>query len=291
MPDTPRRPQSFYVEYTTGSQGSRIKGMMRVMREVRFALVGPEAVSPRITNSWAGWPGTAMLAPHLALRALIAGPVDPVTGYLVNIALIDRVLRESAIPIVQRARSGRSTEGPAGLMEPLWSATSARLQGFALEELELRTTPFLRYAVTGGEPHMVSMTQSFEFAAAHRLYVPELSEEENRRVFGKCMNANGHGHNYVVEVTIAGSPEADTGTLTDLPAFEAAVKERVIDRFDHKHLNADCPEFARLNPTVENITRVIWDLLEDAIGRDRLRAVRVWETPKTYAEFRGPAAV
>ena len=137
---------------------------------------------------------------------------------------------------------------------------------------------------------MVTITQSFEFAAAHRLYVPDLSEEENRRVFGKCTNPNGHGHNYVLEVTLAGEPDPGSGTLVDLPVFEAAVKERVIDRFDHKHLNLDCPEFARLNPTVENITRVIWDLLEDAFGPStagRLRTVRVWETPKTFAEYRG----
>ena len=133
---------------------------------------------------------------------------------------------------------------------------------------------------------MITMTQSFEFAAEHRLYVPELSEEQNRKAFGKCANPNGHGHNYVVEVTLAGEPDPVTGTLADLPEFEVTVKRRVIDLFDHKHLNADCPEFAQLNPTVENITRVIWEKLAGGFARGRLHAVRVWETPKTYAEYR-----
>ena len=161
---------------------------------------------------------------------------------------------------------------------------------------------------------MVTITRSFEFAAAHRLHVPELSEEENRRIFGKCGNPSGHGHNYVLEVTVSGEPDSASGTIVDLPTFEATVQERVIDRFDHKHLNVDCAEFATLNPTVENIARVIWDLLADVLGRCavphpeagcarqrdgapsptewgtqrcRLYAVRVWETPRTFAEYRG----
>ena len=86
---------------------------------------------------------------------------------------------------------------------------------------------------------------------------------------------------------MAGDPDPDTGEIADHRAFQRTVKEQVIDRFDHKHLNADCPEFAELNPTVENITRVIWDLLDGRFAPARLRTVRVYETPKTYAEFSG----
>ncbi len=132
---------------------------------------------------------------------------------------------------------------------------------------------------------MVSVTESFEFAASHRLYCPSMSEEENRALFGKCANPNGHGHNYVVEVTVRGTPHAATGRIVDLQEMESIVKERVVDRFDHKHLNLDCPEFANLNPSVENITTVIWELLDRRFEPARLAKVRVWETPKTYAEI------
>ena len=259
------------------------------MREVRFSLVPSDCVSARITNSWAGWPASGALAPHLTLRALVGGPVDPRTGYLVNIALIDRVLREAAVAMLQRrlADAGPRPLHPAGLMRRLWTAAAGGLGDFTLEELELGATPYLRFAINAGDLSMVTITQSFEFAAAHRLCVPGLSDAENRRIFGKCANPNGHGHNYVLEVTVAGRPDPANGTVIDLPAFESTVKERVIDRFDHRHLNADCAEFAHLNPTVENITRVIWDLLVDAFDRCRLHAVRVWETPKTFAECRG----
>ncbi|RIK62987.1 MAG: 6-pyruvoyl tetrahydrobiopterin synthase [Planctomycetota bacterium] len=129
------------------------------------------------------------------------------------------------------------------------------------------------------------MTQCFEFSASHRLHVPGLSDEENRRVFGKCNNPNGHGHNYQVEVTVAGPVDARTGSVLPLPAFESLVKREVIDRLDHKHLNSDTEEFARLNPSVENIARVIWEILEPQMSPARLRRVRVWETAKTYAEY------
>ncbi len=259
------------------------------MREVRFSLAAADPVPVPITNSWAGWPTSQALVPHLALRVVVRGPVDARTGYLVNIARLDRVVRETAIPALRcplGSIAGRPLQ-PAGLMRSLWTAAAARLDHGTLEELELRVTPYLRFAITAGDLSMVTMTQSFEFAAAHRLYVPDLSDDDNRRIFGKCTNPNGHGHNYLLEITIAGEPDPLRGTLVDLPAFEAVVKERVLDRFDHRHLNADCPEFAALNPSVENITRVIWGLLVDAFERCRLHAVRVWETPKTFAEYRG----
>ena len=134
---------------------------------------------------------------------------------------------------------------------------------------------------------MVHLTQSFEFSASHRLYCADFTDEENRRVFGKCSNPNGHGHNYVVEVTVAGTPDAATGTIIDEPHFERTVKDLVIDRLDHQHLNLDCDEFKSLNPSVENIARVIWNRLDGAFQRGQLAAVRVWETPKTYAECTG----
>ena len=134
---------------------------------------------------------------------------------------------------------------------------------------------------------MVEVTQTFEFSAAHRLHVPAMSEEENRDYFGKCNNPSGHGHNYRVEVTMAGEVSNPAGRVFPLPRFEEIVRREVIDRLDHKHLNADTPEFADLNPSVENITRTIWQLLDGRFAPARLRRVRVWETAKTYAEYGG----
>jgi 6-pyruvoyltetrahydropterin/6-carboxytetrahydropterin synthase len=133
---------------------------------------------------------------------------------------------------------------------------------------------------------MVQLTRSFEFSAAHRLYCANLSDEENHRLFGKCSNPHGHGHNYVVEVTVGGTPDAVSGTIVDMPAFDRTVQETVIVPFDHKNLNVECPEFSDLNPSVENIARVIFQRLESALDRGTLLNIRVWETPKTYADYR-----
>ncbi len=134
---------------------------------------------------------------------------------------------------------------------------------------------------------MVVMTESFEFAASHRLCCADLSDDQNQKLFGKCSNPSGHGHNYVVQVSVTGQPDAQTGALLDHAAFQRAVKHRVVDHFDHKHLNSDCPEFSDLNPTIENITRVIWERLKNEFAPACLHKVLVYETPKTYAEYAG----
>jgi len=153
--------------------------------------------------------------------------------------------------------------------------------------LELFLSPFLRLAVEREEPTLVLITQSFEFSASHRLHCPKFTEEENQKTFGKCANLNGHGHNYVVDVTVVGRPGEEPPQGLDVEQVQRTVKKQVIDRFDHKHLNLDCAEFRSLNPSVENIARVIWSLLVGALAPDRLASIRVWETPKTYAEFDG----
>lgn len=134
---------------------------------------------------------------------------------------------------------------------------------------------------------MIELTQCFEFSASHRLHVASLSDEDNRRYFGKCNNPHGHGHNYQIEVTIGRQVPDEAGTVLPLPRFEEIVKREVIDRLDHTHLNADVPEFAELNPSVENIARTIWGYLDGKLAPATLRRVRVWETGKTYAEYAG----
>ncbi len=133
---------------------------------------------------------------------------------------------------------------------------------------------------------MVRLSQKFEFSATHRLHNPALSSEENRQTFGKCNNPHGHGHNYELQVTLRGKPDA-SGILIDIPDFETIVANAVIDRFDHKNLNIELPEFRELIPTVENIARVIYRLLKprfDGAGA-ALASVTVWETPKTWCEY------
>lgn len=261
---------------------------MRLTREVRFTA-GLRPASP-VINSFAGSPGAGVVAPYLVLRVCVEGEPDPVTGYLCDIRRIDGVLRERSIPLIGRLMADAGGAWPTG--ERLIGAVADDLAAHAPANthwvsITLQLTPYLSCAVHPGDDAMFRVTQCFEFAAAHRLHCPGLSDDENRRVFGKCNNPNGHGHNYQLEITLAGELDPEHGHLLPLERFERTVKERVIDVLDHKHLNEDCPAFRQLNPSVENIARVIWSLLDGQFDGPRLARVRVWETPKTCAEYEG----
>lgn len=264
--------------------------MVRLTREVRLSIdrEGSGAVDRAlpVTNAWSGWPRAVGLAPFVPLRITVAGAARPDTGYLCSISDLDRIIRTHGLPLmIQCLAAGGSAAAPAALVAALWERLAPALPaGVALARMELPATPYLRYAIDVENPAMVQVTQQFEFSAAHRLHCPSLSDEENRQLFGKCNHASGHGHNYLVDVTVAGRVDARTGALISPAALERTVRERVIDRFDHRHLNVDLPEFRECNPSVENIAAEVFRLLEGAFGEARLERVRVYETPKTWAE-------
>ena len=131
---------------------------------------------------------------------------------------------------------------------------------------------------------MVRVTRKVEFSAAHYYYNPDFSEEQNRRVFGKCSNKHGHGHNYVLEVTVAGEPDPATGMVLDLKELKGILEREVMGRMDHRHLNHEVPELAGKIPTCENIVTVIWDLLEPRITKGKLDRVRLYESADLFAE-------
>ena len=136
---------------------------------------------------------------------------------------------------------------------------------------------------------MVYLTRKLEFSASHLYHNPALSAEENRRIFGKCNNRHGHGHNYRVDVTLRGLPDARTGMLLDLRELDARVQEHVLAPLDHKHLNLQVPYFAGRQPTCENLARWVWLALAAALPSGLLDAVRVHEAEDLSAECRGPA--
>jgi 6-pyruvoyltetrahydropterin/6-carboxytetrahydropterin synthase len=138
---------------------------------------------------------------------------------------------------------------------------------------------------------MIYLTRRYRFSAGHRLHNDSLSQEENRRVYGKCNNPNGHGHNYLLEVTIAGSIDPATGMIFDLVELDGIVNERVLDKFDHKNLNLDMENFRALVPTTENLCLEIYRLLRGPLeeaGAERsmqLSRVRLEETSLNSFEY------
>jgi 6-pyruvoyltetrahydropterin/6-carboxytetrahydropterin synthase len=249
--------------------------VFRLTREVRLSVPFRKTQSPaapsKVHNGFAGYPAMEEPGQFFSVQVALAGEPDPVSGYVVNIQEIDASVRGDGLPILQQLLGGAETVGK--LFEKLGAVWPN------LASVRLGVTPYTAYSVRATEHPMVRFSHRFEFSAAHRLHNPQLDAAANAELFGKCNNPNGHGHNYELEVTV----RASVGASISIATLEKKVSETIIRRFDHKFLNLDTPEFAELNPTVENIAKTIYRLLKPKL--EDLVSVTVWETPKTWCEY------
>lgn len=133
---------------------------------------------------------------------------------------------------------------------------------------------------------IVYLTRRATFAAAHRLWSDELSEAENRALFGPCARDHGHGHNYVLELTLRGGIDPKTGVVVNITEMRDAIQELVLDQVDHRHLNLDSPLCRGINPTVENLAVVFWDALQPRFG-ELMYELTLHETEKNWVSYRG----
>ncbi|MBI4465613.1 MAG: 6-carboxytetrahydropterin synthase, partial [Acidobacteria bacterium] len=135
---------------------------------------------------------------------------------------------------------------------------------------------------------MIYLTRRAEFSASHYYHNPELSLEENRRIFGKCNNPHGHGHNYVLEVTVQGEIDPRSGMVVDLKQLKEVLHREVVEVFDHRFLNEEVPAFRDKIPTTENIAAEVWQMLAPKLNFCRLHRVRLYETPDLFVDYYGP---
>lgn len=136
----------------------------------------------------------------------------------------------------------------------------------------------------------VYVTRQLHFNAAHRLFNPAFSDEENDRVFGLCNNRNGHGHNYEIEITVYGPVDPGTGYVIDLKEIKDLAEEVIIQDCDHRHLNLDVPWLSGVNPTAENLVIAFWERLNPHFKTAKLHNIRLYETPRNFVDYRGPLA-
>jgi 6-pyruvoyltetrahydropterin/6-carboxytetrahydropterin synthase len=136
-------------------------------------------------------------------------------------------------------------------------------------------------------PDMVYVTRRAHFSASHRLFNPTFSDAKNEAVFDKCNNFHGHGHNYRLEVTVKGVPDADTGYVIDLKVLARLIEDEIIDHVDHKHLNFDVDFLRGVIPTAENIAIAFWRILEPKITSGTLHSVRLFESENNFVEYFG----
>jgi 6-pyruvoyltetrahydropterin/6-carboxytetrahydropterin synthase len=134
---------------------------------------------------------------------------------------------------------------------------------------------------------MVYVTRKASFSASHRLFNPSWSDAKNQEVFGKCNNPRGHGHNYDVEVTVAGDPPGATGMVIDLKKLADIIETEVIERVDHKHLNDDVDFMRGLIPTAEHIAMQFWKILQPKITEGKLVSIKLYESANNFVEYRG----
>lgn len=253
--------------------------MFLLTREVRFTghFAGDPQLRSAPQNSYGGWPSFVGFGTYLRLCVSVSGELEPTSNYLINIKQIDAAVRDKIIV------ASEPTLDPAAIFSKLADAFGS----LTLKRVELWVTPFCSVCQAAGELGMATrLSQKFEFSASHRLHNASLSHEENVKLYGKCNNPTGHGHNYEVQVTLRGTPR-EGGLLAAVPAFEQIVKIEAIDKLDHKHLNSDVAEFKSTIPSVENISRVIYGMLKSKFAAidAELASVTVWETPKTWCEY------
>ncbi|OUU93399.1 MAG: hypothetical protein CBC35_05570 [Planctomycetes bacterium TMED75] len=250
-------------------------------------------------NNHAGWPTPIGLSAWYEVDVEVEAAPDPETGYIIGIDVIDRAVRAAATPLLRAALLGDSRIGIGTLVAQIKDRTAEQLSQHP-QTLRLRLSPRHEVAWRSNSRTLQKSTpmtssqdtlllrEDFEFAASHRLHCPDQSDEWNQKTFGKCNNAQGHGHNYRVQVVAETTMDSHGMPELGFERLETIVKEQVLNRFDHKHLNDQCREFETLNPSVENIARVCRDLLAGPIGEagGTFDSVTVWETEKTSCTCR-----
>jgi len=225
------------------------------------------------------------------LEVTVKGNLDQRSGIVVNIVDIDCIIKS----VVLEELDGKflNREHPyfkehipttENIVAYLWDSLKARFDDCFLHKIVLHENPFL--FSQKGVKSVIQLTRKYHFSAAHRLHSDQLSDEENKQIFGKCNNPHGHGHNYILEVTIAGEKDPVTGMVIDLTELDRVIDQAIIQKFDHKNLNLDTEEFQELNPTAEVMTVVFWELIWNRLPN--LHKIGLWETSKNYFEYLGP---
>lgn len=261
-------------------------------RTVRFAINTDGSTLGN--NSAASKPSMTTLGRFYELTVAVQGIPDTNTGYLIGIQEIDALVRTHLCQVISSAIESNPHQHPAQLLPELWTQTSTRLAP-PLHSITWHLTPYHSIKMTNNttteSQPAVLIEQLYEFAAAHRLHTPHLTDKQNAEFFGRCNNPSGHGHNYKVKPSIK-IPLDLINTSKDIHLkIEQAVNDSIIDPLDHKFLNADCQAFDQSNdgviPSVENIATHCYTQLAPnlkALGCS-LQQITVWETDRTSATY------
>ena len=276
----------YYLTRQTAFEASHYNRILGLSDIENFELFGP-AANPNSHGH------------NYVLEVMVKGDLDTDDGMVINLTELDRLLKSEIQTHYDHKHLNKQhpvfAENPhiqptcENIAIDIWQRLVSSLPNGLLHRVRLYEST-KQYADYHGDDIMVYFTKVYEFSAAHRLHSQQLSDEENLEIFGKCNNPAGHGHNYVLEVTVKGTVDPKTGLVVDLKLLDEVVEKEVFSRFDYKHLNLDTSEFENVNPTSENFVKVIWDVLEPNLQPVLLHRVRLRETPKNHFDFYGEHA-
>lgn len=274
--------QPFFVTH-----GDRVPGEVRVTRAKPFEAAHAYR-DPAFGHA------SRVHGHNYVLTATIAGSIDRETDFLVDFRELDGLLKEATLPLDHRrldveyaALAGREASAEAlavTLFDELAPRVARAIARARLAAVRLAENDTLWADAAGGTD--VELTRAYGFSAAHRLADPSRSEEDNRRIYGKCANPQPHGHDYRFEVTVRGPLDPTLSVVTDLGTLDATVEEVVVAPFDHRYLNVEVEPFAHVLPTAERIAERIWQLLAPRVPK--LARVVVYETPRSAFAYEGP---
>jgi 6-pyruvoyltetrahydropterin/6-carboxytetrahydropterin synthase len=283
--------------------------MHKLARQIRFAISPFKAIVEG-SNSYCAKPTTEALSLFFALWVELQGDINKNTGFILNVTDIDKIVRNKAVGVFDEyvrnylaaaARGGLnprhkwrglngSFEQIGQLLSKTWRTIEKDFLPAKIDSLAVELMPARKIGIKESGGNMLYFSEKFEFAASHTLWNDKFSGRENEKVFGKCANRKGHGHNYIVEVTIKKTnlAPAARGGENNINAgdFERVVEQNFIRLVDHKNLNADVRHFKKVNPTVENIAEFAFKSLAGKLKPFHLDCVTVWENDRTFCSFR-----
>lgn len=260
--------------------------MHKLSRQIRFAI-DPFAEPQEIgANSYCAKPTADALAFYFSLWVQLESKVDRDTGFVVNVAQIDKVVRGRIIGLFEsfvKTKRNPNFDHICQLLSKSWQTIENDFLPAKISGLCLETMPARKIAIKERTGDMLYFSEKFEFSSSHTLWNNKFTDEENFKIFGKCANLRGHGHNYIIEITIK-KQNADKQIIAG--DFEKIVDDNFIQVVDHKNLNEDVDYFKTHNPTVENIAEFAFKCLDGKFEKCKLDCVTVWENDRTFCTYK-----
>jgi 6-pyruvoyltetrahydropterin/6-carboxytetrahydropterin synthase len=264
--------------------------MHKLSRQIRFAINPFADTAETGANSYCAKPSGEGLTLFFSLEVELKGIAKKETGFVLNVSNIDRIVREKGIGILDefvkrkfKQKEQINFEQIAQVLARVWDKIGKEFLPDKIDGLTVELMPARKLGIKERQGKMLYYSEKFEFSASHTLWNKKFSDDKNSQVFGKCANKCGHGHNYIIEVTIK---KPTKGKSLKAIEFEKIVEKELIRTVDHKNLNEDVGYFKKVNPTVENIAEFAFNKLAKKFKPFKLDCITVWETDRIFCSFR-----